>query len=235
MPARAHAAGWLEWACATVVAGIRSRAELLELKIYERISTCVPELMLEDDAEREARTRVAISAIVDYCLDAIERGTPQMRTMPMAALERARLAAREGASVGPLLRAVEAGYQPFVGVVIAEAQRLPESVVVREHLRETYGGLLVGITAVLEREYERERAADRSALELNRAARSCGDDVPPLTRRERDVMELLLADRSYKEIAQALCVTTNTVHTHASHVYRKLGVKGRDELRRGQD
>ena len=224
----------IEGACATVVAGVRSRSELLELEIYERISTYVPELMLGDDCEREARARVAISVIVEYCLDAIENGTPQVRMMPMAALERARMAAREGTSVGPLLRAVEVGYHPFVGVVIAETRRLPEPVIVREHLRETYGGLLVGITAVLEREYERERAAGGFARELEHAAHH-GKNVPALTRRERDVMELLLADSSYKEIAHALCVTTNTVHTHVSHIYRKLGVKSRDELRRRED
>jgi DNA-binding CsgD family transcriptional regulator len=215
-----------------VVAGVRSRSALLELEIYEHVSTRVPELMLERDAEREMRARVAISAIVGYCLDAIEHGAAQTRTMPRAALERARAAGRNGASAGPLLRAVVVGYQPFVGSVIAEAHRLPESVLVREHLRESYGGLLGDITAGLEREYERERAAGGYAPKRNGAP--CDPAIMSLTRREREVLELLLARHSYREIAQALYVTTNTVHTHASHVYRKLGVQGRDELRHEQ-
>ncbi|MDF2977544.1 MAG: transcriptional regulator, LuxR family, partial [Actinomycetospora sp.] len=33
-----------------------------------------------------------------------------------------------------------------------------------------------------------------------------------------------------REVAQALFVATKTVETHLGHVYRKLGVTGRDEL-----
>jgi DNA-binding NarL/FixJ family response regulator len=52
-----------------------------------------------------------------------------------------------------------------------------------------------------------------------------------LTPREADVLELLRSGRSNAEIAQALHVSVETVRTHARHVYRKLGVKTRRELR----
>ncbi len=52
-----------------------------------------------------------------------------------------------------------------------------------------------------------------------------------LTTREADVMEHLQAGRSNAEIAQELHISVETVRTHARHVYRKLGVKTRRELR----
>jgi NarL family two-component system response regulator LiaR len=64
-----------------------------------------------------------------------------------------------------------------------------------------------------------------------------GVDVPGpvgpelLTPREADVLELLQGGRSNGEIAQALHVSVETVRTHARHVYRKLGVRTRRELR----
>jgi DNA-binding NarL/FixJ family response regulator len=53
----------------------------------------------------------------------------------------------------------------------------------------------------------------------------------PLTPREADVLELLQAGRSNAEIAGALHVGIETVRTHARHIYRKLGVSTRRELR----
>jgi DNA-binding CsgD family transcriptional regulator len=228
-----NGSGWLEWARAAVVAGVRSHCALLELEIYEQVSSRASDLMLDGDTEHQARVRASIAAIVKYCLDAIEQGVAQTRAIPQAVLGRARATAREGASVGPLLRAIEAGYQPFVTFMVAEAEKLPDSALVRKHLRETYGGLLGDLMAAVDREYERERTACPPPLKSYGAAYRSGMGLA-LTSREHEVLELLLAERSYKQIAQALCVTPDTVHTHASHVYRKLGVKGRSSLTRHQ-
>jgi DNA-binding NarL/FixJ family response regulator len=53
----------------------------------------------------------------------------------------------------------------------------------------------------------------------------------PLTPREADVLELLQSGRSNAEIAMSLHVGVETVRTHARHIYRKLGVSTRRELR----
>jgi DNA-binding NarL/FixJ family response regulator len=53
----------------------------------------------------------------------------------------------------------------------------------------------------------------------------------PLTPREADVLELLASGISNAEIAAALSVGIETVRTHASSIYRKLGVSTRRELR----
>lgn len=53
----------------------------------------------------------------------------------------------------------------------------------------------------------------------------------PLTSREADVLELLQSGRSNAEIAATLHVGVETVRTHARHIYQKLGVSTRRELR----
>ena len=53
----------------------------------------------------------------------------------------------------------------------------------------------------------------------------------PLTAREADVLELLQSGQSNAEIAASLHVSVETVRTHARHIYRKLGVSSRRELR----
>jgi DNA-binding NarL/FixJ family response regulator len=53
----------------------------------------------------------------------------------------------------------------------------------------------------------------------------------PLTARETDVLELLQHGHSNAEIAASLHVGIETVRTHTRHIYRKLGVSTRRELR----
>ncbi len=47
---------------------------------------------------------------------------------------------------------------------------------------------------------------------------------PELTPREREVLRLLVAGKSNKEIKAALFLSTSTVKTHLSHLFEKLGV-----------
>jgi LuxR family maltose regulon positive regulatory protein len=53
------------------------------------------------------------------------------------------------------------------------------------------------------------------------------DLVEPLSERELEVLRLLSAGLSYREIAEELYVTINTVKAHAKNIYSKLGVHGR--------
>jgi LuxR family maltose regulon positive regulatory protein len=54
-----------------------------------------------------------------------------------------------------------------------------------------------------------------------------GAEFLALTRREREVLVELARGRSYSAMARALFVSENTVKTHVSAVYRKLGVERR--------
>ena len=48
-----------------------------------------------------------------------------------------------------------------------------------------------------------------------------------LTKREKEVFELLIANKTTKEIAQKLGISEKTVRNHISNAMQKLGVKGR--------
>lgn len=48
-----------------------------------------------------------------------------------------------------------------------------------------------------------------------------------LTKREKEVFELLVLNKSTKEIAEYLSISEKTVRNHISNAMQKLGVKGR--------
>ncbi|EGL19298.1 spore germination protein GerE [Paenibacillus sp. HGF7] len=50
-----------------------------------------------------------------------------------------------------------------------------------------------------------------------------------LTNREREVFELLVQDKTTKDIAQQLFISEKTVRNHISNVMQKLNVKGRSQ------
>jgi len=48
-----------------------------------------------------------------------------------------------------------------------------------------------------------------------------------LTKREKEVFDLLILNRSTSDIAESLKISEKTVRNHISNVMQKLGVKGR--------
>jgi RNA polymerase sigma factor (sigma-70 family) len=53
--------------------------------------------------------------------------------------------------------------------------------------------------------------------------------IEELTNRENEVLQLLGKGFLYKEIADKLNITTNTIKRHLSHIYQKLQVQNRTE------
>ncbi len=48
-----------------------------------------------------------------------------------------------------------------------------------------------------------------------------------LTKREKEVFDLLVSNKTTKEISKILKISEKTVRNHISNVMQKLGVKGR--------
>jgi DNA-binding NarL/FixJ family response regulator len=74
----------------------------------------------------------------------------------------------------------------------------------------------------------------RRALEQQRrpAERDAQHPLGPLTRRERQVLRLLAAGRSTREIAAALGRSRKTVSAHRGHILAKLRLRNNAELTR---
>jgi DNA-binding CsgD family transcriptional regulator len=56
------------------------------------------------------------------------------------------------------------------------------------------------------------------------------NDVPLLTRAELQVATLAATSKTNKEIAEQLVISPRTVENHLRHVYRKLAIRGREQL-----
>ncbi len=54
-------------------------------------------------------------------------------------------------------------------------------------------------------------------------------ELPTLTAREREILELLARGLRYREIADKLSISFSTVRAHLSHTYEKLHVRSRTE------
>jgi len=65
-------------------------------------------------------------------------------------------------------------------------------------------------------------AQARDRLQLQRLAQ--------LSQREREVMELVVAGKLNREIADLLCISIKTVEVHRAHVMEKLGVRSLAQL-----
>ena len=55
------------------------------------------------------------------------------------------------------------------------------------------------------------------------------EEEEPLTPREREILELLVQGFRYREIAERLFISIDTVRTHIRHVYEKMHVRSRAE------
>jgi RNA polymerase sigma factor (sigma-70 family) len=83
-----------------------------------------------------------------------------------------------------------------------------------------------GVFACFEKQTFDRRTFLRTVEEARDAARA-DDRLAHLTRREREVLQLVAQGLSNKEIARALVITTNTVKRHLKSIFEKLEVHTR--------
>jgi two-component system response regulator DegU len=56
-----------------------------------------------------------------------------------------------------------------------------------------------------------------------------GPAVPSLSRREREILEIISLGRTNRDVGAALGITVHAVKFHLASIYRKLGVANRTE------
>ncbi|UCM90655.1 helix-turn-helix transcriptional regulator [Streptomyces marincola] len=118
-------------------------------------------------------------------------------------------------------------HQRWAEALLAEGQReRAGELLVRAHEAATAlgAGLLVAGTGQLARRARLPLTREESVPGAGGGAESFG-----LTRRERDVLTLVAAGRSNRQIAEELFISPKTASVHVSHILAKLEVSGRGE------
>jgi DNA-binding CsgD family transcriptional regulator len=131
-------------------------------------------------------------------------------------------------------------YGVLGGVLIATLEVVQYRYLVVEHSVEIYGGIValvfagVGIWLGLKLTRSRERVVIREVQVPVRIAGPFEADQAALDRlgitpREHEILVLIAQGLSNREIAGRLFVSENTVKTHSSRLFEKLGAKRRTQ------
>ncbi|MFD9075731.1 helix-turn-helix transcriptional regulator, partial [Streptomyces lasiicapitis] len=203
--------------------------------------------LLYEAAAAEARARgLAVSEVGrEAAVERIRKGTAgQPQSAPLwaaqALMVEAELLTAEGRdATARWAEAVTAAQQLEAPMLLATARsRLAEALIVQggDGSREAAGELLRQAEAVAREvgaaplETEITVLAGRARIPLRQAE---GEAAPPpalgLTVRERDVLRLVAAGRSNRQIAEELFISPKTASVHVSNILAKLGASGRGE------
>jgi DNA-binding CsgD family transcriptional regulator len=129
-------------------------------------------------------------------------------------------------------------YGLIAGVLIAVLKWSEYRFLVLEHSIEIYGGLIAAIFAVLGVWLGLRLTGNRQRVVVKEVPISLRESFVPdekkredlgITRRELEILELIAQGMSNREIAGKLYVSENTVKTHSSRVFDKLGAKRRTQ------
>ena len=124
------------------------------------------------------------------------------------------------------------------GILITLLKWTEYRFLVIEHSIEIYGGLTAATFAVLGIWLGLKLNGARQKMAAQEVSAAAGEPVVPdgkkreglgITRRELEILELIASGMSNREIAGKLYVSENTVKTHASRVFDKLGAKRRTQ------
>ena len=124
------------------------------------------------------------------------------------------------------------------GILIAALKWAEYRYLVLEHSFEIYGGLIAATFAVLgiwlglKLTGKQERVVIKEVPVLSGGPFVADDakrEALGITPREMEILELIAQGMSNKEIAEKLFVSENTVKTHSSRVFFKLGARRRTQ------
>jgi two-component system, NarL family, response regulator LiaR len=127
----------------------------------------------------------------------------------------------------------------FIGGILITVLKWSEyRFLVIEHSIEIYGGLIAATFAVLGIWLGLKLTKARQTIVVKEVPVPAGEPFAPderkredlgITRRELEILELIAQGMSNREIAGKLFVSENTVKTHSSRVFDKLGAKRRTQ------
>jgi len=124
------------------------------------------------------------------------------------------------------------------GILIAVLKWTEYRFLVIEHSIEIYGGLTAAIFAVLGIWLGLKLTGTKQRVVVKEVPVPAGEPFIPdekkranlgITRRELEILELIAQGMSNREIAEKLFVSENTVKTHSSRVFDKLGARRRTQ------
>jgi len=124
------------------------------------------------------------------------------------------------------------------GTLIAVLRWTEYRFLVVEHSIEIYGGLIAAIFSVLGIWLGLKLTGKRQTIAVKEIPVPAGELFIPderkredlhVTRRELEILELIAKGLSNREIAEKLFVSENTVRTHSSRVFDKLGARRRTQ------
>ena len=124
------------------------------------------------------------------------------------------------------------------GILIAVLKWTEYRFLVIEHSVEIYGGLTAAIFAFLGIWLGLKLTGTKQRVVVKEVPVSAGEPFIPdekkrenlgITRRELEILELIAQGMSNREIAEKLYVSENTVKTHSSRVFDKLGARRRTQ------
>jgi DNA-binding CsgD family transcriptional regulator len=124
------------------------------------------------------------------------------------------------------------------GVLIVVLKWTEYRFLVFEHSIEIYGGLIAGTFAVLGIWLGLKLTGTRERIVVKEVPVPAGEPFVPdesmreglgITPREMEILGLIATGLSNREIADRLFVSENTVKTHSSRLFDKLGAKRRTQ------
>ena len=123
------------------------------------------------------------------------------------------------------------------GLLIVALKLIEYRFLVVEHSAEIYGGLVAAVFAglgiwlglKLTRKKETVIVKEIRVAALPFAVNETRLRELGITRREREILELIATGLSNREIAEKLFVSENTVKTHSSRLFDKLSAKRRTQ------
>ncbi len=182
-------ADWLQEIRIAVGGRLRSRSAEIVDAIHSCIRDAVPDPVAGLGADYQAGVLDATTALVEYGLEGIERGSDWSASIPRPAAAQARRAARLGVSLGIVQRRCIVGHRCLGEFVAREAESIDTtSNRPALHLHKTQQALLEHLMAALEHEYNDECRAARSPEQphIKLVQRLLVEDVDPTELKELD-------------------------------------------------